>query len=174
MIEKVDEICARPFRALLRLLCSATGRSNFFFARTAEVVCVLAGAITTILTQQFMWGILTGLWVLQAVTSFQSYTKAEHEARSHCDLLPSAILPHSNVRFWRLKGLLVGSIMLLSTPTDLQYLGIAIGSYALAATLYFADDITPRGKSWLRRGLDWLGAHKPSFSITPSPQPEIT
>lgn len=178
MIEKVDRYLASMWSKPLKLLCKATGKNNFFFARLlvwAMVTLSLPFTLLLILQEHARFYPLSGLafflgWLAGGHTTALRLLEQDIERGSTAIRKTSLTNPEASRT--RLISLMNALFWVSFAPTvyGLYCFGGAILMDHIAR--YWAIDIQPPRKSWARRALDWIKAHRPQFApVHPPPFP---
>ena len=166
MIEKFDRFCAIPFHLLLTMLCRATGRNNFFFARCTLVATFVPVLMFTAKEPSIISYFVFGYLVLSGFLTWSKISKYEALYDASTDVV-YMIPPESLLRLTTLM------ICIFCFTDVLPHSRMLWSYFALYITMtYFMEDIQPRSKSPLKRAVEWLAAHPirlPSFN--PAPQP---
>lgn len=160
MIEKIDHylglICCKP----LHLVRSATGLDNFFWTYTlliSNVILLVYGATTITDNALRLLAICligTEFMDISFVSSIQQAT------RRGDSVLPSNPLTSQSTQNWRVFNAFMAILALLSTIP----IFFTISWTCNLIAMYWAVDIQPPRKSWARRAVDWLKAHRPHLA----------
>ncbi len=175
----IDKIFYVIWHWPLKLLIAITGKRNYFFARMLACICAFIFAFTSVACLPFspiFSGLSISLLVLSLIVGFVSYPRLEAQQAANPEYLIAPglteVLTRSYISF-------LSILLLFLAPANNEYLptplgiSFALANWTFAGGMYWVRDIQPPSKSVWRRAVDWLKAHRPSWTptLTPSPIP---
>jgi len=171
----LDELSVRLWSYLLSLLCRATGKSNFFFARICSAIGMGALGMLYVLlaVYDFQYTVVFGF--VDCIVAFAFFDilrttwrvareleKGVENGDIHFDVLEKDI---KMILLHRVAGTIICILALLAG--DLFFSGLLVPA---VASLYFLTDFRPRGKSPVRKLAEALMQKLKSVQ-PPSPVP---
>ncbi len=167
IIDSVDRAFVWFWHQVLRLLCGATGKSNFFLAQATLMASFLLFCAANLIQLVASHGRLAALIYvfLPAIISRVFYVpqsllygRFERDVFGGGDSPPFPMAAAEWLKYRNFRLLWMAMTVVIFASTNSLILGLVGGSSSLllAASYYFATDFRPPKKSWARRAIDKL------------------
>ncbi len=179
-LQRIDAGVAWPLHGLLKFLCGATGKSNFFFARVVlglSVVVMMARASAILLANPSLSGRFNFFWSTALIFVITLGYNAciftlEQVVLRQPDSSPYPMtLPVWRIlQRWRCLLVVITTVELFMGPRTFDDHLLAAWFGLLAVICYFAADVQSPRRSWAKQALDRIRSLQLSKPIlAPSP-----